>query len=524
LFALGVFQASVFPPQFLPKRDTVRIDRAAVGAVVAKLDAAFEKHWRENRLTPMPLADDLVLARRLSLALMGTVPSLAEIRAIEAQPPRERFDWWLGAIFSDPRCDDYIAERFARTFVGVEDGPVLLFRRRRFTSWLSDELGKNVPYDQLVRTLISEQGIWTSKPAVNFVTAAIKPDSEEPPNAAKLAVRVSRAFLGTRLDCAECHDHPFADWKQEHFQGLAAYFGQTQRGLKGITDGGGEYQFENLKSGEKETASPEVPYHAEWAPTEGTRRERLAAWVTHPENRPFARATANRAWAILFGRPLVEPIDSIPHSEVPEPLEILSEDFIAHGFDWRRLVTVIASTSAFKRDSRAAMGDDEPTEQHVQHWAAFPMTRLRPEQVAGAMLQAASLETIDRRSNIVQRLARFIGEREFIERYGDAGADEFEDRGGTIPQRLLMMNGELLRERFRMNPIPYSSLRIAELAPTDEKAVEIAMLCVLSRRPTEAETAALAATLAATRDVYRQSRCEDLYWTLLNTTEFAWNH
>jgi hypothetical protein len=139
-------------------------------------------------------------------------------------------------------------------------------------------------------------------------------------------------------------------------------------------------------------------------------------------------------------------------------------------------------------------------------------------------LQAASLQTIDREANILQRAAKFFGEREFIDRYGDAGADEFESRGGTIPQRLLMMNGELLRERFKENPIPTSSMRVAELAETDEKAVEIAMLCVLTRRPTPEETAAFAPHLAGTRGNFRQQRCEDLYWTILNSTEFAWNH
>ena len=521
---LGVFQASVFPPEFSRKRSLVEINRPSIDPTVAKLDAVFEKQWSNHNLTAAPPADDLAIARRLSLGLMGVVPSLAELREFEAQPADRRLDWWLASILADPRCDDYVAERLARSYVGVEDGPFLLFRRRRFVSWLADELGKNTPYDQIVRTLIAEQGVWTTKPAVNFITVAIKPDSEEEPNPSKLAVRVSRAFLGTRLDCAECHDHPFADWKQHHFQSLAAYFGQTKRGLKGITDGDGEYQVENIKTLKLETITPAVPYQPELLAVVGTRRERLAAWVTHRDNKAFARTAANRAWAILFGRPLIEPVDSIPQTDVPETLSILADDFVAHNFDLRRLFLTIAETKAFRRDSKVRSSAQELTEAHTEHWAAFPITRLRPEQVAGGMLQAASLETIDREANILQRAAKFFGEREFIERYGDAGADEFEGRGGTIPQRLLMMNGNLVADRFKENAFPHSSMRIAELAPSDEKAVEIAMLCVLSRRPTIEETAAFAKHLAGSKGTVRQHRCEDLYWTLLNSTEFAWNH
>lgn len=524
IVGLGIFQASVFPPEFSPKRPLADIDRPSIDPTVARLDAALASSWQGHNLTPAPPADDLTVARRLALGLMGTVPSLPEIREIEAQPVDHRIDWWIASILADPRYDDHVAERLARSYVGVDDGPFLLYRRRRFVSWLADELGKNTPYDQLVRSLIAEQGIWTTKPAVNFVTVAIKPDSDEEPNPSKLAVRVSRAFLGTRLDCAECHDHPFADWKQSHFQSLAAYFGQTQRSLKGISDGDGEYQVENLKSGKLETITPAVPYQNELVSADGTRRERLAGWVTSRDNKAFARTAANRAWAILFGRPLVEPVDSIPHKDVPEPLEILAEDFIAHNFDFQRLLVTIASTQAFRLDSRSPGSSAELTAAHTEHWAAFPITRMRPEQVAGGMLQAASLETIDRQANILQRAAKFFGTRDFVERYGDTGADEFEGRGGTIPQRLLMMNGDLLRNRFKEGPSPFSSMRIAELAATDEKAVETAFLCVLTRRPTPAETELFANQLAGTRGNYRQQRCEDLYWTLLNTTEFAWNH
>ena len=114
--------------------------------------------------------------------------------------------------------------------------------------------------------------------------------------------------------------------------------------------------------------------------------------MTDPRNPNLARATVNRAWALLFGRPLVEPVDDLDSiGDPPRVLELLADDFVAHGYDLRRLIRVIAATEAFQLDSAVA---PEVTEAHEADWAAFPLTRLRPEQVAGGLLQAANLQTI----------------------------------------------------------------------------------------------------------------------------------
>ena len=140
--------------------------------------------------------------------------------------------WWLDHILQDRRFADYFAERLARTFVGTEDGPFILYRRRRFVTWLEEQLAHNRPYDQLVRELIAGTGLWTDKPATNFLSVTCQPDHQNQPDPVRLAGRVTRAFLGLRLDCAQCHNHPFADWKQADFQGLSAFFGQTQSRLQ----------------------------------------------------------------------------------------------------------------------------------------------------------------------------------------------------------------------------------------------------------------------------------------------------
>jgi hypothetical protein len=341
------------------------------------------------------------------------------------------------------------------------------------------------------------------------------------PNSERLAGRVTRAFLGLRLDCAQCHNHPYAEWKQADFQGLAAFFGTTRQGLTGIFETTGEYEVENRKTGKMEAIAPRVPFLPEALPSQGSRRQRLAAWVTDPRNTHFAQATVNRTWALLFGRPLAEPVDDLAASGVTPPaLLILAEDFAAHHYDLQRLIRVITATEAFRLDSAA---DHEITDAHEKVFAAFPLTRLRPEQMAGSILQAASLETIDRDVDLLTLVATAAGRRDFVTRYGDTGEDEFEGGAGTIPQRLLLLNGNLVKEKTK-DALFNAATRIALLAPDDRAAVRTAYLAVLTREPTPAEAAHFEQRLAGTRGTERNQHMEDLCWALINSTEFSWNH
>jgi Protein of unknown function (DUF1549)/Protein of unknown function (DUF1553) len=486
--------------------------------IVDELDRLFRDQWAEKKLQPAPRAADLTVARRLGLALTGSIPSLEEIRHLEARPQGQRVHAYLAQLLQDRRYADYFAERLARVYVGTEDGPFFIYRRRRFVSWLSDDLLKNRPYDQIVRDLIADEGLSTDKPATNFVTVTFEPGKG--PNPERLAARVARAFLGIRLDCAQCHDHPFQPWKQKDFQGLAAYFGQVHEGFTGTYDSDGEFQVDKRKTGTMETIEPNVPFLPELAPDAGTRRRQLADWVTNPSNQYFAQATVNRVWALMFGKPLVEPIDDLPSAgEPPTVLRLLAHDFNEHGYDLRRLIQIIAATEVFQLDSAI---EPEVTDGHRQTWAIFPLTRLRPEQVVGGILQAASLETNDRSSHIVARFFRFINEREFVERYGDMGEDEFASRGGTIPQRLLMMNGQIVFDRTE-NGLLTAAKRISFLAPDDRSAVETSYLATLTRRPTKEEASHFEERLAESGNA-RSERIADLFWTLINSTEFSWNH
>ena len=294
----------------------VQAEIAESQTVSKQVDAEFEAAWKSRDLPSAAQADSLLVARRLSLALTGTVPSLQEIRALESIEEDRRIDWWLQHLFEDERHAYYLAERFARAFVGTEDGPFLIFRRRRFVHWLSDGILENKPYDEIVRSLISDNGAWTNTPAVNFVTVTTGSTEKEQPDPERLAVRTTRAFLGVRLDCMQCHDDNLGgDWLQSDFQQLAAYFAEARsfglgRGIQNEPDR--QYKFTYLDADEEVTVEPHVPFAKELVnQNHKSRRDQLAAWVTDKENMAFSRAAVNRVWAFMFGRPLVAPVDDL---------------------------------------------------------------------------------------------------------------------------------------------------------------------------------------------------------------------
>jgi hypothetical protein len=516
--------AGLYPPR-LPQRLT-HVDLTDVSSpdfrdTLTRLDGSWQQNWRSVELTPAPRAPDLATVRRIALALTGSVPSLEEVRQFESYQGEDRLQWWLAGLLQERRFADYFAERLARAFVGTEDGPFIVYRRRRFVAWLSDQIMANRPYDELVRELITSDGLWTDKPATNFITVTIQADKNQGPDAERLAARVARAFLGVRLDCAQCHNHPFQGWKQQDFQGLAAFFGQVEQGFTGIHDGNGELRLENRKTLQKETIPPRVPFYPEMLPSDGTRRSQLAQWITDPRNPYFARATVNRVWALLFGRPMVEPVDDLTVAEeIPAALQLLADDFTTHQHDLRRLIKLIVASQVFQLDSAA---EHEITDAHEKAWAAFPMSRLRPEQVAYSLQQIGSVQTLNQDTHILWRIARAASQNDFVTRYGDTGEDEFDGRGGTIPQRLLLMNGTLAKEKTKAELLTASG-QIGMMAPDDCTAIENAYLGVLTRRPTAEEATHFEARLSGTSGPARQEGMEDIYWALLNASEFAWNH
>jgi hypothetical protein len=374
----------------------------------------------------------------------------------------------------------------------------------------------------VARDLIAGQGLWTDNPGTNFITVTFNPMTQRP-DPERLAGRVARAFLGIRLDCAQCHDHKFVDdWKQTDFQGLAAFFGRTRQGFVGIYDDKySEHKYENNATRKEAEIQPAVPFRQDLLASESDRRQQLANWVVDQRNPYFARAMVQRVWALMFSKPMLGTVEwERPIEPLPPALDVLARDFTDHGYDLRRLIRTIAATEVFRLDSRH---DGPLTDKHDETWAVFPMTRLRPEQAAGSILQAASLQTINSQSSILTRILRAVGENDFVRRYGDTGADEFSDRSVTVPQALLLMNGQLVKEKTRPE-IFNAATQIASLSSNNRVAVEAAFLAILTRRPTPAEAAYFENELQEIYGNDRGRRFEGICWALINSPEFSWNH
>ncbi len=552
LFAVGVVFLVLKVVQVAGRVDVSTTAPVAVAAEqrvdtsVGKLNDWFRRHWENERAAVAGPADDLTVFRRLSLSLFGTVPSLEDIRTFEADTEPDRIDRWVVHMLQDSRYSDYFAERLARSLVGVEQGPFIVFRRDRLTSWLAEQLRNDVSWSEMTRDLIAAEGLWTDQPAANFITMARIDDEGLDEN--KLAGRSVRTFLGQRIDCAQCHNHPFdPEWQQADFEGLAAFFGQAAISLGGVTD----YPLDNdkkdvvykvtdpgMSEDDARTIPAAVPFHPEWLPSQGGLRHRLADWITHRDNRRFQRAIANRLWGFMFGKPLHDPVDDLPHPVEgdEDALDILGAEFRARGDRLSTLIRMIALSDVFRLSSESSVATDEDYAVQVRAWSVFPLVRLRPEQVIGSLYQAGHIRTIDQNSNPFVRVQKFGNENDFLKEYGDLGDDELLQQVGTIPQALLRMNGRFTAELSKVDTLSAAS-QILNFSADDCAVVENSYLACLCRRPTVEELTFFTDMLNShkptddndsqessipVRD--RDEVMQDLFWTLFNSPEFSWNH
>ena len=497
---------------------------------VAQLNQYFQQQWQQAGLQPAAQADELTVFRRLSLALFGCVPALAEIKAFEQDQQPDRLDRWIVRMLQDDRFGRYFADRLARSLTGVEQGPLFIFRRDRLRDWLAEQLLQDASWGRMTRELIAAEGLWTDQPAANFITIA-RLENEEL-DEVKLAGRTARAFLGQRIDCAQCHDHPFdPQWKQRHFEGLAAWYCQATVSLAGVTDFDRDKNqqpvvYKVAEPGKDQQSGravdPAVPFNEDWLPTSGSLRSRLAAWVTHPDNRRFERAIANRIWGLMVGRPLLDPVDDLPHPEdgaAPDALDLLGAEFRRRGERLSVLIRLIALSQPWQLSSESLEQDVQLLRQQQDHWAVFPLVRLRPEQVIGSLFQAGRVRMVDQNSHPLIRFQKLTSENDFIQEYGDAGEDELNAQSGTITQSLLKMNGRFTADSLKVDLLT-GPAEVLQLSPDDATIIENSFLMCLTRRPSDEEQQYFLEQLKDNRN----QAVEDLFWALFNSPEFSWNH
>ncbi len=512
---------------------------------IQAFDESLNRNCQAADLQVAKQADWLTVCRRISLSLLGSGMSLQDIRQLEQMPEASRVDAYLESCLADSRWSSYWAERYTRYFVGNDEGPFLLYRRRKFSLWLGEQLRNDLPYDELVQTMIASEGLWTDKPQVNFYTATADGDQKNRADPIRIAGRTARVFLGQRIDCLQCHDDFLGNTNfaceegvragtQLDFHQLAAFFGSVsiKNPLVGLVDDKRPYETALLGQSEPATIEAKVPFDAELYDSSLPNRKAFAKWLTDSRNEHFARATANRVWNLMLGQPLVAPVDHITaDAKLIEPLDELAKVLVDEKFSFKQLIRSIVASEAFQR--RSQVDGFEPTIEHEQLFAVFPVSRLRPEQIVYSILQASQLTRLSDES-LLESLGRYDEGNKFAKRFGDAGDAELAAIAPTVAQRLLLMNGKPTGEATKPELVANAVSRIGAFAASDEQRIEQLYLLILNRYPTADEMQSLLAQWMDNSEIKtgsaRQSRrgeirdCTDVAFALFNCAELQWNH
>lgn len=489
------------------------------------VDGLVAKRWSELGLTPSEVCTDTEFLRRVSLDVIGTLPTPEEIRSFLNDTKPNRRERMVEYLLSRPEYADYWAVKWGDL---LRSSRVTLTTKGMWSlsNWIRESLYTNKPYNTFVREILTAQGSTFSQSPTNYYRIASSPQ--------ELTEATAQLFLGIRIQCARCHQHPFERWSQRDYYQFSAYFARV--GFKA----GGDY---GEKSGEqilylKPTGEIQHPKTGErMLPTplgstarlvsvdsQEDRRLGLANWLTEKENLGFAKTIVNRYWGYLMGRGIVNPVDDMRVTNPPtnpELLEALAQDFIAHGYDLKHLLKTIATSRTYQLRSlsNANNRDDEVFYSHF----------LARRQSAEVLLDSVCFAT-----GVPEKFEGLpLGVRA-IQLPDTATASPFLDSTGrpsrttvcecervsepNLSQVLQLMTGEGINRK-----IVHSEGRVAKLireGRSPEQIIETLYLVTLSRTPNREEQRTAMQLFARSKSP--QSAGEDLLWALLNTKEFAY--
>lgn len=498
--------------------ETVPDDVAMLAAVI---DEQIEAAWRKHGVTPAPIADDAEFLRRVSLDLAGRIPSVWEVRAfLESTDPRKR-RLVVDQLLESPAFFSHFAVKWRHLLIPDNNVDIQLrFQLPGFDSWLRHKLMVHTGYDRLVRDVLAFS---LSEGSQSTVEAFYNARDTAPEN---LAAATSRIFLGVRLECAQCHDHPFSHWKQDEFWSLAAFFAGIAGGRIGKLTENVEIRTIQVPGSSRivEARFPDGR-RPEFGNT-ATPRQVLADWITANGNPYFARTAVNRVWADLFGFGIVDPpddFDEANHPSHPELLDKLAREFASHGYDVQFLMRGMIASRAYQLTSRQS----DISQRDLRLFARRAVRGLTADQLFDSLGQAAGYHDRgifrDRERQIDSPRVRF---RELFE---DQAARPAESQA-TILQALAMMNGEFVEEATDANRNPTLTAVIDAPFLTDAERIETLYLAKLSRRPRAEDVERLIAYLESNANPERNdgdaksAAFADIFWALLNSSEFAANH
>ena len=490
-----------------------------------EIDRLVVEKWKKLGLKPSPIVNDATFLRRVTLDLCGRLPTSDEARVFLNDASPNKRDTLVDRLLESP---DYSAF-FALRWGSILRNSQLAGANRAayaFHNWIKDQIARNVPYDEFVRSVIAASGEWQDAPAVNRYWQ-MRDDLTHQSTA-----DTAQVFLGLRLQCAKCHHHPYERYSQEDYYGLAGFF--TRLGQKAFGEPPPYFTSPNVTSGVQSPltkASPKPKYldgdYAEFTPEQDPRHA-LVDWMIKPENPYFARTMANRLWGHFFGRGLVHEVDDLRDTNPPsnpELLKFLADDFKAHKFDVKQMIRQMVTSNVYQLSSQPT-----PDNEHDrQNYARFYARRLIAEVMLDAVNQATGFKE---RFNGVGSSARAVDLPH--EGFGSYFLDAFDrpqrvsacecerSAAATLAQVLLLSNSDEIE-----NKLASGEGKIAKLFAEKEKkplkqVVEELYLGAVSRLPSSDELNTSLTYLEQQPD--QRQAAEDLLWTLLNSKEFMFNH
>lgn len=518
--------------------------------LAAKIDYHIENRWKQEEVVPAPAADDATYLRRTYLNIVGRIPRVSEVRAFLEDDSPDKRRQLVDRLLEEPGYVSHMANLWRSQMLPEADADIQVqVTLPSFERWLRARLAEGAQFDEIVRELITfpvSNARDQNGPGAFYIAKDAKPEN--------LAAATSRLFLGVRLECAQCHDHPFAKWKKEEFWSFAAFYS----GVSGEANAQLEDKVleREIKIPETDTTVPARFLDGRqpiWG-REFTTRQVLAAWLTSPDNKYFARSTANRVWSQFFGVGIVDPVDDFDESNPashPEMLDEIATAFAEHNYDFKFLIRAITATRAYQLSSQHT----DESQEVAQRFARMSVRSLSPEQLFDSLSFATGYyeQQVDNRLIFNNMSPRNQFRNLFL-----SNPFESTETQTSILQALALMNGSFVNTAAD----PGQSLTLAAVAdaPFYDTAgrIETLYLATFGRQPSEEElaklvkyvdgsieeetgsTEATAKTgnqtqsapdeagklLAGTRRSLppETKRLGNVFWALLNSSEFILNH
>ena len=493
------------------------------------IDQLIDAKLQRMKIQPSPAVDDAAFLRRASLDLTGKLPTPDEVRAFlaDATPSKLKRSKMVDQLIARPAYLDQWTMKWgdllqsSRKFLG-EKGTY------GFREWIRESLAANKPYDAWVRELINSSGSSYEAPQANFyrTTRDAKATME----------KTTQVFMGTRMVCAQCHDHPFEKWTQNQYFEMSAFFSGVgvrpgyEVGEEIIYNQRADYEMKHPKDGRVMTpkylvAAVGVPPLPEHDLDARKRREAFANWLTSKENPLFAKSVVNRIWSYFLGKGIIDPVDDIRASNPPVNaalLDALTKDFIAHNFDLRYLMRTIANSRTYQ----ASIATNEWNATDTTNFSHAMPRRLGAEQLADSVAQATgarpNFPEVPEDTSAAQLPDPHVGKEGFLDLFGRPTREtacECERRTElSLPQALNLVNGATISDA-----VADPKGRVAKLilsGRNDAAIIEDLYLAAYSRMPTKAEAESGQAYLAGGA---RTTRAQDLLWALLNSKAFLYS-